>query len=177
MTWCDISEWQAPGSVDLSRYDGVIIRASHGTTEDRHWRDHFNNAVRAGRQLGLYHYQEHGVPENEASFFHGLVGFLHPDQVRGGFWDDVEEGQPSSSVDRFRAWVRLPWCGVYSNLAGFNNNLREYMHFGLNWLAMPDGTVVPSGWSVPDHILRQSGQNPIDVDVISAAQPYPGAWA
>src|SRR5579872_4373194 len=124
----DISEWQLPGTVDFASRDFWIIRASHGTTEDRHWREHFNGCVGAGKPLGLYHYLEHDVPENEASFFHGLVGFLTADQVHLGFWLDVEEGQPAGDVDRFRAWVRLPWVGVYSNLNGFNNNLRDYFH-------------------------------------------------
>ena len=176
-TGIDISEWQAPGSVNFGPYAFVIIRTSHGMTEDKAWRLHFNAAVAAGRSIGLYHYAEHNVPENEASFFHGLAGFLTPEQCRMGWWLDVEEGQDSTWADRFRAWVHLPTIGVYSNLAGFNGPLRAYMHFGLNWLAWPSAPSVPAGYAVPDHILRQTGQaGGVDTDVMQPAQPMPLAW-
>jgi hypothetical protein len=178
MSGRDLSEWQDPATTDYATPDFFIIRTSHGTTEDKHWREHFNNVVSHGKPLGLYHYLELGVPENEASFFHELVGFLSSDQVHYGFWLDVEENQPSSSVNRFRAWVHLPWVGLYANLSSFNSNLREYMHYGLNWLAMPTGTVLLPGWEMPDYILRQDGTvNGIDDDVRMPAQPYPNAWA
>ena len=178
MNGIDVSEWQAPGSVDFTAADFAIIRASHGTTEDRHWREHFNACVAAGKPLGLYHYFEKATPEAEASFFHNLVAFLQADQVHRGFWLDSEEQRPASDVDRFRSWVRLPWCGLYSNLAGYNGPLVAYQHFALNWLAMPDGTTLPPGWAIPDHIMRQTGiRGGIDQDVTLPAQPYPPAWS
>lgn len=177
MTGLDLSEWQRPGTVNLSAVEFVIIRASHGMTEDKHWREHFNNAVAAGKPIGLYHYAEHYVPENEASYFHGLTGFLTAEQCAMGWWLDLEEGQDGTWADRFRAWVRLPTCGVYANLSAFNGPLRTYMHFGLNWLAWPSAPYVPPGMAVPDHILRQTGQaNGVDTDEKKLAQPMPAAW-
>ena len=186
--WCDVSEWQAPGSVDFAKYDAVIIRASHGTTEDLHWRKHFDDTVAAGRRVGLYHFaEEHPSPAAQASFFHGLVGFLKPPQVWAGFWLDGEpnndDGDPwagpnSPWVDQFRSAVALPWCGLYGNLSSFNTRCQAYMHFGLNWLAMPIGTTLPAGWAIPDHVLVQAGTvNGVDQDLPTVAQPYPGAWA
>lgn len=180
MQGCDVSEWQTPGTVDLQVVDFCIIRCSHGTTEDRHWRSHFNNVVQAGKPLGLYHTGEGFTPQAEASYFHNLVGFLRPEQVHMGYWLDNEGNNPVVNgwwMDSFRSWVRLPWVGVYGNLAMFNNMGVSYKHFGINWLAMPTGTQVPPGWSIPDHILLQDGiQNGVDHDVVQAAQPYPPAW-
>lgn len=179
-TGIDVSEWQAPGSINYSApgIGFVIIRASHGMTEDRHWRQHFNDVVAAGKPLGLYHYMEHNVPENEASFFHGLVGFLAAEQVAMGWWLDVEEGQSWQQVDRFRSWVALPTCGVYANLGAFNSNLLPYLRFQLNWLAWPDAPNNPHGYAVPNHILLQSAPAfGVDWDTSQPAQPYPGFWS
>ena len=184
---CDVSEWQAPGSVDFAAYEGIIIRASHGTTEDLHWRAHFNAVVAAGKPLGLYHFAEEApTPIIQANYFRALVGFLKPAQARGGFWLDAEPteapapwaGPDSGWVDTFRANVSLPWCGLYSNLSLFNGQLKAYSRFALNWLAWPLGTVLEPGWTVPTYILRQTGVvNGVDQDQMVAAQPYPGAWA
>lgn len=173
----DISEWQDPASTDYNVAAGYIIRTSHGLTEDRHWRDHFNRTVWANKPLGLYHYFEHDPPEDEADFFRKLVGFLAADQVHLGFWLDSEEGRGSGDIDRFRQSSRLPWCGLYSNLDGYNNHHREYLHFGLNWLALPTGTVLPAGSEMPDHILVQTATvNGVDVNETTPIQPYPAAW-
>lgn len=180
MSGIDVSEWQAPGSVNFAAagIDFVIIRASHGTTEDRHWREHFNAVVAAGKPLGLYHYMELGVPENEASFFHGLVGFLTAEQVAMGWWLDVEEGQSAQAVDRFRSWVALSTIGVYANLSSFATTLATYQRFQLNWLAWPDYPANPSGYPVPNHILRQGAPAfGVDWDTKLPAQPFPDAWS
>jgi hypothetical protein len=183
MSWVDVSHWQPAGSVNFAAYDGAIIEVSHELVEDPLWRVHFNAVVAAHRPLGLYHYAG-SSPQAEAEMFFGLVGFLAPAQVHGGYWLDAEDGQDNVWVDEFRSAVRLPWCGLYSNLAGFNGPLVAYQHFGINWLAMPTGTVVPEGWTIPDHIMVQTRQDltlvngiKVDVDEILTAQPYPGAWA
>jgi len=173
MKGIDCSEWQQPGSINFAAVDFAIIRASHGMTEDKHWRAHFNACVAAGKPLGLYHFMEHGVPENEASFFHGLTGFLTADQCHLGWWLDVEEGQSWRDVDRFRAWVNLPSIGVYANLSAFNSNLLPYLRFQLNWLAWPDYPNNPAGYAVPNYIIRQST---LDWDETFPAQPFPKAW-
>ena len=179
--WCDVAaRYQAPGTVDFAKYDGVIVQASHGTVEEVGWRAQVNEVVAAGKILGLYHFAELGPSAAaQASFFHGLVGYLKPAQVRGGFWVDVEvAGLNSAWVDQFRSAVALPWCGLYSDLSMFNGPLLAYQHFALNWLAFPFGTVVAPGWSIPDHILVQTGVvNGVDQDLPTVAQPYPGAWA
>lgn len=177
----DLSEWQIPANVNFASRAFWIIRASHGVTEDKQWRGHFNACVAAGRPLGLYHYLEATNPaaaEAEAVFFRGLVGFLRPEQVALGFWCDSEvDGQSEACVDAFRAACELFAVGVYSNLAGFNERLPGYEHFGLNWLAMPTGTTLPAGWTVPDHVLLQDGlKDGLDHDVLLPAQPYPSAW-
>ena len=177
MKGIDCSEWQQPGSINFAAVDFAIIRASHGMTEDKHWRAHFNACVAAGKPLGLYHFMEHGVPENEASFFHGLTGFLTADQCHLGWWLDVEEGQSWRDVDRFRAWVNLPSIGVYANLSAFNSNLLPYLRFQLNWLAWPDYPNNPAGYAVPNYIIRQSAPAfGLDWDETFPAQPFPKAW-
>lgn len=178
MSGIDISEWQLPGTIDFSGVDFVIIRTSHGITEDKHWRSHFNSVVAAQKPLGLYHFMEHNVPENEASFFHGLVGFLNSSQVAMGWWLDVEEGQSARDVDRFRSWVNLPTIGVYANLSAFNTNLLPYLRFQLNWLAWPDYPANPAGYAVPNYILRQGAPAfGLDWDTKLPAQPFPFAWS
>ena len=175
---CDLSKWNGP--TIPPGYDFYIIQASHGQAEEPGWRDQFNQVVHAGKPLGLYHFAESTDPagaQAEARFFHGLVGFLQPEQVHMGFWLDAETGQNAAWLDNFRSVVALPWCGVYGSLNDFNSHYPQYMHFGLNWLAEPDGVVVPGGWSTPDHILRQSGiAGGVDVDLFDPAQPYPPAW-
>ena len=176
----DLSEHQDPGAV---RYAGArfwIIRASHGLTQDLHWRAHFDNAVNAGCAIGLYHSLEAGAsPEAQADYFRSLVGFLTAIQVAAGWWVDAEEGWVTTAlVDRFRSRVELPTCGLYSTLSLFNTTLREYLHFGLNWLPLLPGWFLEAGWAMPDHILEQRGQFAgVDVDVVLPAQPYPAGWA
>jgi hypothetical protein len=178
VTGCDISEWQLPGSVNFNQYAFVIIRTSHGVTEDKHWRAHFNNAVNAGKPIGFYHYLEQNpAPENQANFFRGLTDFLSAAQVHFGWWCDAEEGWITAPlVDRFRSAVHLPTCGLYSSLSLFNGPLKPYMHFALNWVPLYPGWFLQPGWEMPDHILTQTGSNPIDTNEIEPAQPYPAAW-
>jgi hypothetical protein len=175
----DISEDQNLADIDFASADGWIIRAGTGQynlREDYIWRGAFNECVKAGKPLGLYWFAG-GSPSMEASFFHGLVGFLSPEQVRLGFWLDAETGQDAGYVTQFRAACQLPFCGLYGSLNNFNTDYPQYLHFGMNWLAMPTGTVVPSGWEVPDHIMVQTGiVNGLDANEVLSALPYPPQW-
>lgn len=175
------ARYQPPGSVDFSRFGGAIIQTSHGRAEEVGWREQFNECVAAQRPLGLYHFAESTDIAGaiaEAQLFYGLVGFLRPEQVYLGLFVDPETGQRTPWVDAFRSAANLFAVGLYGNLSAFNLLFREYMHFGLNWLAMPDGTTVPFGWTVPDHVLVQYGQvDGIDANRWGPAQPYPFAWS
>lgn len=179
MTFVDVSENQAAGSVDFAAHDGAIIRAGtgeFGIREDKAWRQHFNACVAAGRPLGLYWFAGRD-PTNEAHFFRSLVAFLRPVQVHLGYWCDAETGQDAAYLDMFRSAVQLAWCGVYGCLSNFNHDYPSYKHFGLNWLAWPSYPHVPAGMTVPDHILRQTGETGgLDTDLILPVQPYPPAW-
>lgn len=179
----DVSEWQPPGSVRFAGLDFCIIRVSHGLTEDTAWREHLFACTAARTPTGFYHFLEPGPSAGEqADRFRGLCGSLPPEVARYAWWLDAEPYQgwePSEGdVDTFRAEVRLSACGLYSTLGLFNGPLRGYLHFGLNWLALPSGAHLLPGWTMPDHVLTQLDQwDGIDVDVMGPAQPYPAAWA
>lgn len=175
----DVSVYQDPAKTDYTSADGWIIRVGHGLSEDPQWRNHFNNTVAASKPLGLYWFLELMDPVAQARQFHNFTAFLAAEQVQLGWWVDSEWGQTSQFVDQFRASVQLPTCGVYGTLSGFNGPMKEYLHFQLNWLALPPGWRLEPGWMMPDHILEQTGQEgspPVDVDVPRPAQPFPVAW-
>lgn len=157
----DVSEWQLPGTVDFSQYDFVIIRTSHGLTEDKHWREHYNACISSNQtggkpaHIGFYHYSESGDPRQEASYFKFLAETV-PHSF--GQWLDVETGQSAPYVDAFRnVWD----TGVYSNWWGFSNAMGGlYNRFERNWVAWLNPGGPPMRW-----LLMQVGQQGTDIDV------------
>ena len=68
----DISKWQAVGSVDLDGLDFCIIKATEGVGyTDPNCDAHYQNAKKAGKLLGVYHFARPGYndPIAEADWF------------------------------------------------------------------------------------------------------------
>ena len=76
MKGIDISSWQAPGSVDLSAYEFVIIKASEGVSiTDKYHKQHYDNATAKGLLTGFYHYAhpEYNTARAEATRFVDII--------------------------------------------------------------------------------------------------------
>lgn len=74
MNGIDISNWQA--SLDVTKVPGdfVIIKATEGTTYcNPSMTKHYNQAVKAGKLTGFYHFAYGGVAKQEADFFVEMV--------------------------------------------------------------------------------------------------------
>lgn len=76
MNGIDISSWQAPGSVNLSEYDFVIIKASEGVSiTDKYHKAHYENAKAKNLLTGIYHYAhpEYNTARAEAAHFVDVI--------------------------------------------------------------------------------------------------------
>ena len=74
----DISKWQAGLDIGSTGAEGVICKATQGTTYvDPSCDTHYQKAKKLGMKLGVYHYASGGDPIAEADFFvNNIQGYL-----------------------------------------------------------------------------------------------------
>ena len=70
MDGIDISAWQ--DTIDITKVpcDFVIVKATEGTDyKNRYFAKHCDQAMKAGKLLGAFHYANGGDPHSEAEYF------------------------------------------------------------------------------------------------------------
>lgn len=130
----DISEHN--GKVNLlqarnSGYDGVIIKASEGTTyRDSKFDLNYAEALRAGMKIGFYCYlKETSAPETQAETFHEMIKDKQNDLI--AFLDVEDKFKNYSAVDlvnRFmKRWKQLSNIpiGIYTGNSYANEFLSD----------------------------------------------------
>ncbi len=165
----DYSEWQDPNDPRIYVTDFGIVRTSHGLTADKHYIQHTENLLKAGKPYGFYHTLESSNVAAEARFFSSLV-LNHAHSF--GTWLDAARGDiPPSLIstftfDTFRSIID---SGIYCQPAAIPI---EYQRFERIWAAFPTnlGTLQPGPpgrW-----LLWQVGQAfGSDIDVAADLAP------
>ena len=158
----DLSEYQDPVTTPYRNFRRAIIRASHGTTEDKHWRQHVWNCGVVGTDIGFYHALESEQVEAEAHYFRSLIT---PFTWRCGTWVDMARGDlnaaliATETVDRWRA---VSDDGLYANKAALDV-MPEYKRFERLWYAWISDTPPPGRW-----LVWQKGKAfGVDVDIFA----------
>lgn len=113
MDGIDISAWQ--DTIDITKVpcDFVIVKATEGTDyKNRYFAKHCDQAMKAGKLLGAFHYANGGDPHSEAEYFIAYSKKYVGKAILVLDW----EGQNNPQFGRSdRAWCK-EWCDhVYSN--------------------------------------------------------------
>ena len=112
MDGIDISAWQ--DTIDITKVpcDFVIVKATEGTDyKNRYFAKHCDQAMKAGKLLGAFHYANGGDPHSEAEYFLAYSKKYVGKAILVLDW----EGQNNPQFGRSdRAWCK-EWCDhVYS---------------------------------------------------------------
>ncbi|WP_125607233.1 GH25 family lysozyme [Lapidilactobacillus bayanensis] len=92
----DIASHQAGINLNKVKYDFVIIKVTEGTSYiNPYWKTWCDQALKAGKLVGLYHYQHKGNPIGQADFFLKNVGNYVGKVVLA---DDFEHDQTGDSL-------------------------------------------------------------------------------
>lgn len=118
--WADLSQWQGlynMAGLKKAGYTGVILRASHGHTQDPYYAANLLRGRAAGLRIGHYHYYESG--QGEAAFF---ISVVKPRFRPGDAYPVMDyETPPLASVSavEFTNQVKAIFggAGFYSSLA------------------------------------------------------------
>lgn len=107
MDGIDISAWQ--DTIDITKVpcDFVIVKATEGTDyRNRYFAKHCDQAVKAGKLLGAFHYANGGDPHSEAEYFMAYSKKYVGKAILVLDW----EGQNNPQFGRSdRAWCK-EWC-------------------------------------------------------------------
>ena len=107
MDGIDISAWQ--DTIDITKVpcDFVIVKATEGTDyKNRYFAKHCDQAMKAGKLLGAFHYANGGDPHSEAEYFLAYSKKYVGKAILVLDW----EGQNNPQFGRSdRAWCK-EWC-------------------------------------------------------------------
>lgn len=96
MYGCDVSQWQDPNTVDISKYDYAIVRATWGTNTDEKALEWLQKLNQLGIPYGVYCYSyalDNEGARSEAEYLYKLLKQWHEQHnfgVQLGVWFDME---------------------------------------------------------------------------------------
>ena len=104
----DVSNWQKGINLSVVPADFVIIKATEGTNYTSGDCDRqYQQAKKAGRLLGVYHYASGGNVTKEADYFLNAVKGYIGEAILCLDWES--QGNPVFNTGRDSAWVKQ-WC-------------------------------------------------------------------
>lgn len=116
----DISEFQAPGSIDFSPYDFVVIRATYGADGvDSAVQRHIADAQKSKKLFGFYHYAypDFGnTPAVEAANFLHVVKPYKGQAILALDWEGEAVNYPSS------------WCTEFLSIISREMNCQPFFY-------------------------------------------------
>ncbi|WP_057903218.1 GH25 family lysozyme [Loigolactobacillus bifermentans] len=153
----DISDYQTNQTAAMDSADGVIVKATQGTSFVAKTCDaKYQIAKKAGKLRGVYHYAAGGNPVSEANYFYNNIKGYVRDAILILDW---EKGQNA-------AWGNTQWCfqfakrihdltGVwimlYTGSDGVKQNAALVPYSPLWFAGYPD---LRASWSVPKFIYN-----------------------
>lgn len=169
---CDISTFQAVGT-DISGFDFVIIRSSYGVGEkDEKMDAHAQNALKAGKLLGFYHYAYPDTGNTGKAEAQSMINCIKPylgKCIIALDWEGAAVSYPASWILEFLQTIKDE-TGVtgffYSFAAEIGKSkyapvAAKYPLWVANWEVTQPSTGVWDKWT----IWQYAGDpNPIDLD-------------
>lgn len=145
----DIASWQASMNAGKMAVDFVIIKATGGTGYvNPHCDKHFQQAKKAGKLLGVYHYANErgyeGTAKQEANYFvKNAKNYLKGDAIPILDWESSNKGNVKWALDWLNEVERQtgikPWFYTYTNVLNTFNFSRIYKNDNALWIAQyPD---------------------------------------
>lgn len=153
LKFIDISSHQSTSTAGMDGIDGVIVKATQGTTYVNPKCDpQYQLAKSKGRLLGVYHYAAGGNPEAEADYFiKNIQGYLK-EAVPALDWEAGSNASWGSTtwaerfVNRFHDKTGV-WPLLYTNLEGIKQCKSLVNRCGLWFAGWPTNG---PGWNVPN---------------------------
>ena len=106
MNGIDISNWQAGINVSVVPCDFVICKATQGTNYVSPDRDRaYQQAKKAGKCLGVYHYASGGDPIAEAQFFLANIKNYIGEAILVLDWESNQNGRFSEGASWCKRWL------------------------------------------------------------------------
>lgn len=145
----DIASYQASMNAGKMAVDFVIIKATGGTGYvNPHCDKHFQQAKKAGKLLGVYHYANErgyeGTAKQEANHFvKNAKNYLKGDAIPILDWEASNKGNVKWALDWLNEVERQtgikPWFYTYTNVLNTFNFSRIYKNDNALWIAQyPD---------------------------------------
>lgn len=145
----DIASWQANMNAGKMDADFVIIKATGGTGYvNPHCDKHFQQAKKAGKLLGVYHYANEkgleGTAKQEANFFvKNVKNYLKGDAIPVLDWESSNKGNVQWALDWLNEVERQtgikPWFYTYTNVLNTYDFTSIYKNDNALWIAQyPD---------------------------------------
>lgn len=136
----DISKWQ--GSIPKFDGDFIIIRAGYSGTEDNKFREHYNNAIKLGKKVGVYWYSyalSTSQAKNEARKCLEVIKGLN---ISMGVWFDMEDADEYKKKNGF-GFTKLnissicnAFCEIIEN-AGYYAGIYSSYYYLKNYISCP----------------------------------------
>ena len=184
----DVSSWQT----SLPSFDGdfVIIRGGYATTEDSKFKEHYNNAIKRGKKVGVYWYSYALNKEYAKTEAHKCLDVIKGLDISMGVWIDMEDADEYKKKNNF-AFTKInisticnAFCeiienaGYYSGIYASYNYLKNYIscpkydkwvaYWGSNSGTLPtnmESTLKGMGASIWQYTSKLNGKN-LDGDVL-----------
>ncbi|GMQ73499.1 GH25 family lysozyme [Tetragenococcus halophilus] len=145
----DIASWQADMNAGKMDADFVIVKATGGTGYvNPHCDKHFQQAKKAGKLLGVYHYANEkgleGTAKQEANYFvKNAKNYLKGDAIPVLDWEASNKGNVQWALDWLNEVERQtgikPWFYTYTNVLNTYNFTPIYKNDNALWIAQyPD---------------------------------------
>lgn len=184
----DISTWQ-PKIPDF-KGDFIIIRAGYAEVEDEKFKEHYKNALKLGKKVGVYWYSYALNVKNAQNEAKKCLEVIKGLNISMGVWFDMEDGDGYKKKNGFNfskenisaicnAFCEITenagyYSGIYANLSYLNNyiNCPKYdkwcAAWGLNNGAIPGNMqekVKATGASMWQYTSRLNNSS-LDGDVL-----------
>lgn len=130
----DISNWQAGMDIKSTGTEGVICKATQGTTlVDPSCDAHYQQAKALGLKLGVYHYASGGDPIEEADFFvDNIQGYLG-EALLALDWEKVQN-------DRYYEYAS--WCLSFLKRVEERTGVKPLLYMSASVIKEADWTPV-----------------------------------
>lgn len=152
----DVSSWQSVDAVKNPNVQGVIVKATQGTTYvNPKCNSQWDTAVKAGKLVGLYHYATGADPVQEANHFINSISNYVGKGILALDWESAENKAWGSKVWAKRFIDKVHdltgvWCLLYTGSEGVKQCANVAATSGLWYANYPSGhNSKNEPWSVP----------------------------
>ena len=136
----DISEWQS----EIPSFDGefIILRAGYSYTEDKKFKEHYKNAIKKGKRVGVYWYSYALNVEQAKKEARTCLELVKGLDIKMGIWFDMEDADGYKKKNGF-GFTKLnisTICNAFCEIiesAGYYAGIYANYHYLTNYITCP----------------------------------------